>query len=49
MTEGAQEDAAVNDMLEQIEITLIQFLNSNGHLNTFKKKDIQQQVTLGLG
>jgi hypothetical protein len=40
MTDGA----AVNDMLEQIEITLIQFLNSNGHLNKFKKKDIQEQV-----
>jgi len=48
MTEGAPEGAAVNDMLEQIEITIIQFLNSNGHLKV-KKKDFQEQVKLALG
>jgi len=48
MTDGAPEGAAVNDMLGQIEITLIQFLKSNGHLKV-KKKDIQEQVKLALG
>lgn len=48
MADGALEGAAVNDMLERIEITLIQFLNSNGHLKV-KKENFQEQVKLALG
>lgn len=48
MTNGADEGAVVNDMLEQIEVTLIQFLNSNGHLKV-KKKHLQEQVKLAMG
>ncbi len=48
MTDGAQEGVMVNDMLEQIEISLIQFLNLNGHLKV-RKKHLQEQVKLALG
>jgi hypothetical protein len=48
MIENAVEASAVNEMLAQIEIALIQFLNSNGHLKV-KKKDLQEQVKLALG
>lgn len=48
MTDGAQEGVMVNAMLEQIEISLIQFLNLNGHLKV-RKKHLQEHVKLALG
>ena len=48
MMDSAGEAHVVNEMLEQIEIALILFLNSHGHLKV-KKKDLQEQVSLALG
>jgi len=48
MIDSAAEATAVNEMLAEIEIALIQFLNANGHLKV-KKKDLQEQVNLALG